>query len=139
MTDWDEPFTIECGKNEALYYTASKHDNNREDRRFDFKCRDIGHDASLKDCSWSGYVNKFDEPFAYMCRKNAVMTGVESYHDNDKEDRRWNFQCCQPSKGYLRDCLVTEYLNDWDGTLFYHSASGFFFTGMFSYHDNKKQ
>lgn len=45
-------------------------------------------------CTWSGYVNNFDAVVNYTCPGDKVLKGVYSTHDNGREDRRFNYQCC---------------------------------------------
>jgi len=40
------------------------------------------------------YVNDYDELLHYECPDNGYVSGVHSIHNNDAEDRIWNFQCC---------------------------------------------
>ena len=47
-----------------------------------------------KQCSSTGYVNEWDLPMNFMCPANQYIAGVESDHDNGREDRRWKFTCC---------------------------------------------
>ena len=42
-----------------------------------------------------GDVNVWDAPVHYECPGDGFVTGMGSYHDNDKEDRRFKFQCCE--------------------------------------------
>ena len=49
---------------------------------FCFKCAD-------------DYVNRFDEPVVYMCPPGMYLAGVQSYHANFYEDRRFKYQCCR--------------------------------------------
>ena len=37
----------------------------------------------------------WDAPVHYECPGDGFVTGMGSYHDNDKEDRRFKFQCCE--------------------------------------------
>lgn len=39
------------------------------------------------------YVNGWDERFEDHCPKGAVLQGFQSYHSNDREDRRWKTSC----------------------------------------------
>eukprot|EP00666_Eupelagonemidae_sp_cell4sb_P012721 gene12721-21265_t len=42
----------------------------------------------------SGWANSWDGAMNYTCPHNKVMCGLESYHDNRKEDRRFKVKCC---------------------------------------------
>ena len=41
------------------------------------------------------YVNNWDEVIAFQCPQNGYITGIDSYHDNGPEDRRFKFRCCE--------------------------------------------
>ena len=41
------------------------------------------------------YVNDWDEVIAFQCPQNGYITGIDSYHDNGHEDRRFKFRCCE--------------------------------------------
>ena len=41
------------------------------------------------------YVNDWDEVIAFQCSHNGYITGIDSYHDNHVEDRRFKFRCCE--------------------------------------------
>jgi len=54
-----------------------------------------GHDDS-NDLGCMGYwINGYDDNFNYICFGNKVIAGVCSHHNNGKEDRKFNFYCCQ--------------------------------------------
>lgn len=73
----------------------------------------------------------------FRCPVNYVLAGVSSYHDNGREDRLWNFECCKAADHYTRKCEIsTDYVNVWDGDMDYSATNGFVFVGAFSYHDN---
>ncbi|KAG2471230.1 HAAF factor, partial [Polypterus senegalus] len=63
------------------------HHNKHEDRLWDLSCKPTFD--SYPRCSWSNYVNWFDEEFYYSCPGNSAMSGMYSYHDNKHEDRRY--------------------------------------------------
>ena len=62
-----------------------------------------------------GDVNVWDAPVHYECPGDGFVTGMGSYHDNDKEDRRFKFQCCEVqgkrliSESFLRSRAHSEH------------------------------
>ncbi|XP_061171808.1 uncharacterized protein LOC133181295 [Saccostrea echinata] len=62
---------------------------NDYDQRFRFECpRD--------------YVNEMDMPLIFQCHDGGVISGIESFHDNHYEDRKYKFKCCHYRlTGYL--------------------------------------
>ena len=59
-------------------------------------CREI-KDATLSSCSWTGYLNNMDGEINYTVPAGYAIVGVESYHDNGAEDRRWKVNICEVS------------------------------------------
>ena len=41
------------------------------------------------------YENDLDGVLIFQCPHGGAVTGVSSFHDNGKEDRRFKFQCCE--------------------------------------------
>ena len=60
-------------------------------------------------------MNDFDQPISFLCAHNYYIAGVDSYHDNHHEDRRWSFLCCNSPGHYSGYCYITGYQNSWDG------------------------
>ena len=79
-----------------------------------WECRDVASGGSVAGCSQRSYVNGFDLPMNFMCPANQYVAGVESYHDNGREDCRWRFISCAISNRITASCLQTGYVNDWD-------------------------
>jgi lipoyltransferase 1 len=65
--------------------------------------------------------------------------GVHSWHHNGAEDRRFKFKCCRTRKSCARDCRWTGYVNYWDAYMSYAVPSGYFITGVKSFHDNGRE
>ncbi len=70
-----------------LFPCLSQHHNHHEDRLWEFGCKDTFDSAS--DCFLSPNVNDFDQKFTFECPPHHIMTGMSSYHNNKREDRRW--------------------------------------------------
>lgn len=68
-----------------------------------------------------------------------MITGMESDHDNDAEDRRWNFKCCSQEKTCYSECGFSSYVNDFDGPLEFTVDIGYYLTGAESIHENKPE
>lgn len=52
---WDKPLNFQCSSDKlSIYHIVSEHSNSKEDRRFDFNCRQVPSDAGLISWSWSG-------------------------------------------------------------------------------------
>ena len=104
---YDGALNVQCNSRSAFYRVRSYHKNCREDRIWQWYCRTIAKN-SFSYCIWYWYQNDWDQPLMFRCPANYVMTGVYSYHDNGKEDRRWRFKCCYASKHYPQE--IAEFL-----------------------------
>lgn len=143
LNDWDKPLKFQCdGSRESISHIYSEHDNKKEDRRWDLDCSSLpGMSSSARSretCHWTGYVNNWDDPFNYNCPNNGYITGMSSYHDNKKEDRRWQFRCCRVTCYHTQDCL-SKWANDWDERMDFRVPASYVLTGVYSYHSNKKE
>ena len=94
-------------------------------------------------CVWSEYVNDFDEPMDFECPKNNdqlwTVVGASSYHDNNKEDRRWQFRYCMLSECPNVQCTLHGYSNDWDGDLDFTVPEKSYLTTITSEHNNDRE
>jgi len=93
VNGWDQEFTFQCQANQALNGVISVHDNHKEDRRWRFQCCALSSNAYLKFGGWSGWRNDWDQELNFRCKNTEVVVGVHSYHDNGREDRRWEYRC----------------------------------------------
>jgi len=137
---WDEPLYFVCPYEDGKYGSISRmesyHSNYREDRRFNFECRnDINKMGS---CQWSGYVNDWDQTLVYYCPNNGYVAAVYSYHSNHHEDRRWDFLCCEIPDG-VQDCSWSGWINDFDGYMDYVLGANRIIHGVYSVHNNLRE
>lgn len=148
---WDGSLLFKCPHNsrgdfKAVSSIYSVHDNHREDRLFSIKCADIPVPADTVDrtCYWTGWLNSWDQPFNKKCPSNGYVAGLHSYHHNHHEDRRWEMLCCRLERKFTpanSDCQGSGWQNNFDGVLSYDvpTVSGWFMSGMHSYHDNHRE
>ena len=136
--DWDQRLTRYCNEGDGIYLVESEHDNRREDRRWRLECRNVVQN-SPQTYSWTSYVNNFDEPILFMCGRDEYLRGVDSYHNDYYEDRRWRFYCCH-SPGYTtKSCEISDYVNSWDEPMSFQARIGTVITGAFSYHNDIRE
>ena len=45
-------------------------------------------------CAWSGWVNSYDGLMNYVCPGDKMIGGAYSVHSSHKEDRMFQFYCC---------------------------------------------
>ena len=114
------------------------HNNKKEDRAWSWDCRRVLKHGYPK-CRQTGYVNSFDKPMFFMCGRNQYIYGVESYHNNKHEDRRWKFTCCSASGHKTKSCRHTGFVNEFDRPLLFQARHKEVITGVYSYHNNRKE
>lgn len=89
----------------------------------------------------TGYLNDFDAIVNYTCPSNMFIKTISSYHDNDKEDRRFSLQCAKFKTDlgvriYRQSVSWSGYVNNYDQAFNYSCPEGKFLVGMYSQHDN---
>ncbi|XP_041091559.1 hemagglutinin/amebocyte aggregation factor-like isoform X3 [Polyodon spathula] len=93
VNGFDAAFDYTCPGDSVMSGMSSYHENRHEDRRWQFYC--CGMAGFRKEhCSWSNYVNSFDEAFTFNVPLYHYLAGVSSYHENKHEDRRWRYLLC---------------------------------------------
>ena len=152
QNQYDQKLVAHCPEGDGMYRVHSVHNNKREDRVWQWDCHHIlksGYHI-LKDgypnnrvekptCRKTGYVNSFDKPMHFNCDSNQYIAGVESYHDNGREDRRWKFTCCSAFGHKTYSCYKTGYVNEFDEELNFQAEYNEVITGVYSYHDNGRE
>ena len=134
QNQWDGYLNYQCPKKQGIYRVESQHDNGKEDRRWEFYCRNVVQGTNPK-CTTTNYINNFRDYISFMCGKDKYMAGVKSYHDNGKEDRRWEFTCCSAPSYITTHCRLTNgYVNSLDSPMDFTASAGEVFTGAFSYY-----
>ncbi|KAH3715850.1 hemagglutinin/amebocyte aggregation factor-like [Dreissena polymorpha] len=135
----DQLLDYQCpNKNQFINHVISQHHNHEEDRQFDFTCSDVvsGYDDSTTTCTYSGYVNSFDQPVHFRCPDDGFIHGMRSEHNNHHEDRIWGFYCCKIPEIHMISCEHTGWTNDLDGDQSYYVPAEHVMVGVTSEHDN---
>merc|ERR1712216_986358 len=95
-TGWDAHWTIECPAGQYMWGFSSHHDNSREDRRFNFKCRHFdGEERWTGTTDWTGWLNGWDSSLNRESPNDKFLIGIQSHHDNGREDRQFKFKYAQ--------------------------------------------
>uniref|UniRef100_A0A8C4X1U0 Si:dkey-14d8.7 n=2 Tax=Eptatretus burgeri TaxID=7764 RepID=A0A8C4X1U0_EPTBU len=140
INDWDGVMHFHCPVYQSISRLQSNHSNCREDRVWDTECKNTFNKRKSRPiCYETNYVNWFDERILFKCPPNWVISGLHSYHDNKREDRRWRFRCCKQEGVNLHSCKWTGYLNNWDMPLTWSTSSNEFLAGVNSIHNNLKE
>lgn len=127
-----------CGDRQAIYYAKSAHSNHYEDRIWHFYCKTVA-DYNYNHCYWTGYQNSYDKPLFAHCGANYMMRGIYSIYSNHHRDRLFQIQCCHAPHHYTRHCFLSGYVNGWDGAMNYGVGGRWAFTGLYSYHSNRRE
>ena len=138
QNQFDKKLVARCHRGEGMYRVHSVHNNKKEDRVWSWDCRRVLKHGYPK-CRQTGYVNSFDKPMFFMCGRNQYIYGVESYHNNRHEDRRWKFTCCSASGHKTKSCRHTGFVNEFDRPLLFQARHKEVITGVYSYHNNRKE
>ena len=141
QNDWDGELKVTCDNVHAINYVGSLHDNDREDRIWSWRCKQLQGVSPLihADCEWTGPQNEYDEPLIFKCNDDGYVAGVRSVHDNHHEDRVWEFYCCKTTQHSLKRCGLSGFQNDYDGPLSFPIRDGSVISGVYSVHDNHKE
>ncbi len=138
--NYDEEHSIECPNGYGLCNLKSEHNNDREDRIFDYACCRVTGTVRSASCTWTHYGETYyDEPISFMCPRHQYMGGTASRHDNSREDRQFKYQCC--SGGFTsRGCEMTNFLAGWDQKIDYSAPRhGYIIAGTASKHSNQHE
>ncbi|XP_028413491.1 hemagglutinin/amebocyte aggregation factor-like [Dendronephthya gigantea] len=92
VNSYDHEIIYQCPSG-LISGVHSRHSNHHEDRQFNYKCCRTTSNA-LRHCSWTGYVNNWDAYMNYHAPWNKFLVGMNSHHNNGKEDRIWRFLVC---------------------------------------------
>ena len=131
LNKYDKPVKKDCNQGEGFYKIQSIFHRKRNDRRWSFECRKVvQNNASVTCTKTESHVNGFKKPILFSCGDNEYMAGVESYHKNRKEDRKWKFTCCSASNHITSDCRLTDNVNQLGKTLDFQAGDGEVITGV---------
>ncbi|XP_075066468.1 hemagglutinin/amebocyte aggregation factor-like isoform X2 [Mixophyes fleayi] len=134
VNNYDQVLKYQCQNHQSISFIISIHDDIFEDRTWDFGCQNTFNKA--ESCYWTSYVNDFDQEFTFVCPFGTILSGMESYHDNTAEDRRWKFYCCKGEALFTRNCRWSRYVNNFDHYLRWDAPTNHHLTGAHSYHHN---
>ena len=90
-------------------------------------------------CCIAGYwQNDLDSNLYVNCHNKQAIYGVQSYHTNHHEDRRWHFNCKDLAVSAITHyiCHWTGYKNEFDEPLSFRCPVNYVMTGVSSYHSN---
>ena len=137
QNNFDGPLKVTCSSGRsAINRIKSVHSNSHEDRRWGFICSKVIKPAHCFKCKKSGFVNGYHQQIMFNCPANQVLTGVESYHNNGKEDRIWKFTCCESFDHVTMNCELSGFINELDKRMDYTAQNGKVIVGLHSYYSS---
>ena len=130
-----------CDDGYGIYGAISVHHSLSEDRRWYWQCRKLAQENLSHSCYWSRDVNYYNKDISFTCCENEYIRGVDSYHDNSHDDRRWSFYCCDSTGLTTHTCYTIGYQNSLslDGDLDFQAPFGRVVTGVFSQYNNHRE
>ena len=139
LNELDKPVKKDCNEGEGFYKVQSEFRSYYNDRRWNFECRRVIQNNAPVTCTQTqSYVNDFNGAIVFSCGDNEYMAGVESYHDNSKEDRKWKFTCCSASNLKTSDCRLSDNANNLGKVMDFEAEDGEVITGVDSPSYNSK-
>jgi len=94
--DWDGTVHWDgLSDNSFLVGMGSEHDNHREDRKFTFMHTRSDMWYRSGPCRGWMFVNEYDGYLEINTLDDEVIVGLHSWHDNHREDRRWQAVICK--------------------------------------------
>ena len=130
----DQPLKAYCGKEQAIYGVSSAYSTGHSsDRIWKFFCKKIEQPKCFNCETSSEYDTQYQQHIAFNCPPNQVISGLESVHNNGREDRIWKFRCCANFEHVTTNCELTGYINNLKKGLDYKAGQDKVIVGLHSY------
>ncbi|XP_072346750.1 hemagglutinin/amebocyte aggregation factor-like isoform X2 [Scyliorhinus torazame] len=117
-----------CPRGGSISVIVSQLSNITRDRVWDFACK-----ASFRgiiNCSWSDYVNNYDEGVHFSCPSESLISGVQNMRSLTHKQRKWKFQCCGRFSVCFANCVWTQYVNRADEYFSWLVPGDFYLVGI---------
>ncbi|XP_041091558.1 hemagglutinin/amebocyte aggregation factor-like isoform X2 [Polyodon spathula] len=131
VNSYDQPFRFLCPMKQSIKTIKSVYNNDYGDRVWTFTCGATFY--GYPTCSWSAYMNNFEQDFHYYCPGESFISGIHSYYENRYKDRRWQFYCCGMSGVSRRNCYWTNYVNQFDEAFLWAVPDKYYIAAVSSY------
>nr|XP_022307992.1 dermatopontin-like [Crassostrea virginica] len=133
---YDGHFRFECPSGRYLTGVESIFSAYYHDRIFKFRCDfELDPSTQVSSCYWTDYVTGMDQPIVFQCG-SGIMHGIESYHEDFYEDRKFKFQCCNLPYTCENNCHYSGWVNNFTEYFNYNTSRAHFIRGIVSFHDN---
>ena len=136
--EFDQPLDFQCPTGYSIDHISGYHNSDYEDRVYCYSCQKVS--VNYTDCYDTGYVNDWGQPVVTVCKSNQYyIAGVDSYHSNPNEDRRFNYKCCSSSQFCTKNCFTVGPVNNYDGNMAYSVKGSNVIVGAFSIHEDEPE
>ncbi|KAL5006789.1 hypothetical protein ScPMuIL_015595 [Solemya velum] len=132
LNDYGGVLNFKCPSSRYVSRIESVHSNSEEDRKWNFECRSFPKGFRPERCSWSGYVDEFNETLDFVCRDNGYLAGARNYHGNPQ------FYCCSAPSIKYTDCYVANDANSMDEPMNYAVPRDHLIAGANSTHRDEQ-
>jgi len=136
----DKEQHCKCKPGEKLSLFSSKFTRYNLDRVWALDCAKIEPEFIVEnDLDWITQTeyNNWDGPLMWNgIAQNAFMVGMQSYHDNNREDRRFHIMWTKSKYWDLVECTDHKQLNTWREDINYQLYGNQVIAALSSYHEN---
>lgn len=144
VNDYDDKIQFSVNNDEFICGMRSRHNNHKEDRKFDFYACSYPEDVTSPqrtDEHWTDdYCGDYGKEAYCKCSDGYGVVGMYSTHSNHKEDRKWKLLCAKITGATVTtDCEQTAYINEYDKDMDYKAADDQVVHGIYSRHSNHKE
>lgn len=74
------------------------------DRQYKVTCSNfVDTPTAFNDCFWSSQFN-YEKDFKFYCGNGYLLTAFKGIHNDQYEDRKWNFHCCRVTGYCVLNC-----------------------------------
>ncbi|XP_075458754.1 hemagglutinin/amebocyte aggregation factor-like isoform X2 [Ascaphus truei] len=128
-----ESFNFICPDHQSISLIISQHDDGYKDELWELGCKKAFSELSL--CNWTDDIGVLNEQWQFACLDGKVITGMDSYFDLKKKERRWKYYCCSGGVRFDYDCQWSEYVNSFDAYMRWEAPTHYYLVGIASFHD----
>ena len=112
----------------------STYDLTLYDRNWSFQCKKVANHFDY--CYWTDYLNQLDQALHAQCEPGNFITGIQSYHVDGYNDRRFRIRCCRSDRIKLKECKLTAVINNYRAYMDYEVSDGYIMQKLESIHNN---
>ncbi|XP_078064272.1 hemagglutinin/amebocyte aggregation factor-like, partial [Mustelus asterias] len=135
LLDGTKGMSYVCPRGGSISIIVSQYSNKTNERVWDFACKATFR--GIINCSWTDYVNSYDEGINFSCPSDSLISGVQNLQSPTQRNRKWKFYCCGRWSVCFANCVWTEYVNKSNEYFSWLVPEDFYLLGVVRYHDNQ--